>query len=192
MKRVLSYAVAIMALVIGLAAPIALAQTTAAGPYYATPSWDQQLPASTRFAVLSNWVDTNFPSGGAAVLDRETGLLWERSPDPGQETWLEAQNHCRASSVGGRKGWRVPTIEELASLVAPNAGSAPFLPAGHPFMNVNTGDLPSAYWSATSNASNASLGFIVTFGSSSAIATTPKLSTYYAWCVRGGRGLDPQ
>ena len=49
------------------------AQTTAPGPYYATPSWDQQLPAATRFIVLSNW-------NSAAVLDRETGLVWERSP----------------------------------------------------------------------------------------------------------------
>jgi len=57
------------------------AATTATGPYYANPSWDQQLPASTRFIVLSNWVDTAHPSGGAAVLDRETGLIWEQSPD---------------------------------------------------------------------------------------------------------------
>ena len=50
------------------------AQTTANGPYYAMPSWDQQLPASTRFIVLSNW-------NSEAVLDRETGLVWERAPD---------------------------------------------------------------------------------------------------------------
>ena len=39
-----------------------------AGPYYATPSWNQQLPAATRFIVLTNWAS-------AAVLDRETGLV---------------------------------------------------------------------------------------------------------------------
>src|SRR5689334_6098081 len=49
------------------------AQTTAAGPYYATPSWDQTLPASTRFIILSNFTSE-------AVLDRDTGLVWERSP----------------------------------------------------------------------------------------------------------------
>src|SRR5262249_23927325 len=43
------------------------------GRYYATPSWDQTLPASTRFIVLSNF-------NSQAVLDRETGLVWERTP----------------------------------------------------------------------------------------------------------------
>jgi hypothetical protein len=88
---------------------------TAAGPYYANPSWDQTLPASTRFIVLSNM-------GGAAVLDRETGLVWEQSPtapptSPNTFTWLEAQDHCNTLTVGNRKGWRLPTIQELASLV---------------------------------------------------------------------------
>ncbi|HEY2920960.1 MAG TPA: hypothetical protein VGK77_18415, partial [Candidatus Binatia bacterium] len=55
----------IVLLTMALAASPAKAQTTAAGPYYANPSWDQQLPASTRFIVLSNWAS-------AAVLDRET------------------------------------------------------------------------------------------------------------------------
>jgi hypothetical protein len=49
--------------------------------YYANPSWDQQLACTStsncpRFVVLSNWIDANFPSGGAAVVDRETGLVW--------------------------------------------------------------------------------------------------------------------
>src|SRR5262249_15328144 len=43
---------------------------TANGPYYAEPSWDQMLPASTRFIVLSNF-------NSEAVLDRETGLVWQ-------------------------------------------------------------------------------------------------------------------
>lgn len=46
----------------------AKAATTEAGPYYSLPSWDQTLPASTRFIVLSNFAS-------AAVLDRETGLV---------------------------------------------------------------------------------------------------------------------
>ena len=57
---------------------LASAQTTATGPYYALPSWDQTIactaPASCpRFVVLSNM-------NNDAVLDRETGLAWQRSP----------------------------------------------------------------------------------------------------------------
>src|ERR1051325_11151454 len=54
------------------------AQTTSAGPYYATPSWDQKLACDSaatcpRFVVLANW-------NNDAVLDRETGLVWDRTP----------------------------------------------------------------------------------------------------------------
>ena len=90
------------------------AQTTAIGPYYATPSWDQTLACTTlancpRFIVLSNF-------SSAAVLDRETGLVWEQSPSPSPATWLFAQIICLFSVTGGREGWHLPTVQELTSL----------------------------------------------------------------------------
>src|SRR5258706_10011688 len=85
---------------VGFTANPAGGATTAAGPYYANPSWDQQLPASTRFVVLSNWIDAAHPSGGAAVLDRETGLVWEQSPDATQARWPVAQFVCLNKNVG--------------------------------------------------------------------------------------------
>ena len=39
----------------------------------ALPSWDRKMGVVNRFAVLTNW-------SSAAVLDKETGLVWERSP----------------------------------------------------------------------------------------------------------------
>jgi hypothetical protein len=78
MKHKLSHALRIGVLgVTGLTANLANAQTTAPGTYYAIPSWDQKLQRDTqatcpRFVVLSNW-------NNEAVLDRETGLVWERS-----------------------------------------------------------------------------------------------------------------
>ena len=83
----------------GFAVSPAGAATTAAGPYYANPSWDQQLPASTRFVVLSNWIDAAHPSGGAAVLDRKTGLVWEQSPSTSTFIWEIAQFHCNNLNI---------------------------------------------------------------------------------------------
>jgi hypothetical protein len=139
--------------VVGFPAASAEAQTVAPGPYYAMPSWDQTLPASTRFVVLSNM-------RGEAVLDRETGLVWERSPlspctnplfcvtlDSGQRSWRQAHDRCRRLTTGHRGGWRLPGVQELASLVDfdPANTSQPKLPFGHPFIGVQ----PAAYWSAT-------------------------------------------
>jgi hypothetical protein len=168
---------------------------TAAGPYYANPSWDQQLPASTRFVVLSNWIDAAHPSGGAAVLDRETGLVWERSPSttplpwggPGVPFFSSAQYHCNDLNAGGRTGWRLPTIQELLSLVdrsVPFPG--PALPNGHPFSNVQ-----SIYWSATTEATFATLAWAVSFSAGN-VGNEIKSGTFFAWCVRGGQGVDPQ
>ena len=46
---------------------------TRPGPYYALPAWDQKKAAVNRFVVLTNW-------NSQAVLDKETGLVWERTP----------------------------------------------------------------------------------------------------------------
>ena len=160
MKHGLLYTLGLIVLVmVAFATGPAEAQTTAPGPYYATPSWDQQLPASTRFIVLSNW-------GGAAVLDRETGLVWEKSPSTStNKGWHSAQSYCNGLAVGNRKGWRLPTIQELASLVDPSVPyPGPTLPAGHPFSNVQS----SHYWSATTYAYNASQAWDVFFGNGNA------------------------
>ena len=39
------------------------------------PAWDRKLPAGFRFLVLTNWEER----GGVGC--RETGLVWERTPD---------------------------------------------------------------------------------------------------------------
>jgi Protein of unknown function (DUF1566) len=145
MKHALTQIAGILGIAIVSVASNALAQTTAPGPYYATPSWDQQLPASTRFIVLSNW-------GSAAVLDRETGLVWERSPSTTSGDWFAAQTRCINLEVGGRTGWRLPAIQELMSLVDRSVLSpSPVLPSGHPFINVVRAN---HYWSATTATTN--------------------------------------
>jgi hypothetical protein len=59
--------------------------------------------------------------GDAAVLDKETGLVWEKSPSLDTFTWDFAVYHCATLSAGGGAGWRLPGISGLMSLVDPRA-----------------------------------------------------------------------
>jgi hypothetical protein len=140
------------------------------------PTWDQILPASERFVLVM---------GGAAVLDKETGLVWEQNPTT-EDFWARAVADCAVKQVGNRSGWRLPTIQELASLVDPTQ-AGPSLPSGHPFSNVQ----PRFYWSATTNAVKASLAWGVVFDVGS-VGLDDKTITYDVWCVRGGQGVDLQ
>jgi hypothetical protein len=178
MKKLLSLTLGLLALgALALSGgPAHAATTTAPGPYYATPSWDQTLPAATRFIVLSNF-------NIAAVLDRETGLVWEQAPDgTNTHTWVNAQFHCNNLALVGRKGWRLPTIAELASLVD-TSQSNPALPSGHPFTNVQS----SYYWSASTFAGIASEAWRARLSDGVVDADDASL-TQFAWCVRGGQG----
>ena len=100
-------------------------------------TWEQQINGHGRFKVLNEF-------GGAAVLDKETGRVWEQSPSTDTFCWtasadctgtgttttvLDALSHCYQLEVGGRKGWRVPSIEELASLVDTSQVSLTLSPA---------------------------------------------------------------
>jgi len=147
------------------------------------PAWSQILPAADRFQLVM---------GGAAVLDKETGLVWEKSPETSPEptttqTWFNARGYCNQQQVGGRLGWRVPTIQELASLVDPTQFPLP-LPAGHPFSNVQSS---SVYWSANTTAENAGTAWVLSLIGGVTISFKD-VNTLHVWCVRGGQGVDPQ
>ena len=170
---------------------LAGAQTVANGPYYATPSWDQKLDPSVRFIVLANW-------NSEAVLDRETGIVWQRTPAGGSLfSWYTAgRNYCITAKIGGRMGWRLPTLQELMSIMEPAlfgspVNSDPPLTIGHPFLGVTN---HAFFWTATTDDQQPGNAFEVGWR---VPATTPPNLSYHvspiaktssagAWCVRGG------
>jgi hypothetical protein len=123
--------------------------------------------------------------GGAAVVDLETGLVWERSPDTSDRLWRDTIGHCAQREVGGRKGWHLPLVEQLLSLMdSSNSDSA--LPTGHPFLNVQ----PDIYWSATTNAAFPRLAWNVGFSPAHVNDGNKVITFHLAWCVRGGQVFD--
>jgi len=133
-------------------------------------SWDKKIPGATRFQLVLD---------GAAVLDKETGLVWEKSPDTGELPGTDAIGHCYQREVGNRKGWRLPTVEELASLVD-NDNSNPALPSGHPFDNVQF----SIYNTSTISVLNTGEAYHVYFSNGS-MAAADKNHDHHVWCGRG-------
>jgi len=150
-------------------------------------SWHRVLGAN-RFEVVM---------GGAAVLDHETGLVWQRSPALlAQEQWLVAIRDCTFAEIGGRKGWRLPSVEELATLVDMTQ-SQPTLPAGHPFQNLAPTD---KFWTHTTapwvlnGQIDMNYTFIVDFQNGNIYSEHKEvdstLSWIKVWCVRGGKAYD--
>ena len=169
-------------LALGVLAGVALTTSSApaasgGGPYYPEPAWDRKLPASVRFLVLTNWESE-------AVLDKETGLVWERTPDTLPQSWAGAKIACLNRTVSNRKGWRLPSAVELMSLIDPSVTSGPSLPPGHPFVGIQT-----VFWSATSDGAFPTNAFIMVFNGGG-VGGGPKTDALLVWCVRGGMTAD--
>jgi hypothetical protein len=144
-----------------------------------TLPWDTNHPPASRFT-------TAFPG---AVLDKNTGLVWEQAPDATTSVWrtsgdpLGARNYCVNKNVGGTRGWRLPSVPELASLIDPSL-PAPFVPT-----TVFTGVQLANYWSASTVADipTSAWGVNLNLG---VVNFLNKTDTNHAWCVRGGMNAD--
>ena len=51
-----------------------------------------------------------------SVQDTRTGLVWAPQDNGADITWTEALSYCRNYSLGKHQDWRMPTVEELATL----------------------------------------------------------------------------
>jgi hypothetical protein len=143
--------------------------------------WGKPINTPERFVVLSSY-------NNEAVLDRETGLVWEQSPEITVHPWQVTQPLCNQKPVGSRRGWRLPTVQELLSLSDPTVPRpGPTLPTGHPFSNVQS----SPYWTASSSTLGTSIAWGVNFTTGDPFSSA-KSNEFLIWCVRGGQGVDPQ
>ncbi|MDQ7787936.1 MAG: DUF1566 domain-containing protein [Thermodesulfovibrionales bacterium] len=150
-------------------------------------------PDNPRFAVCDNGTtDTDWDD---MVLDKETGLVWQRNLwitepamalSPRIES-CEVQGYRKAQGLPGRPGWRLPTLQELLSLVDPSRHD-PALPDGHPFVNLRWGDYPYVeYWTSSPSAYGAGISVVEFKYGYRGYASEDE--AHYSWCVRGGN--DP-
>jgi hypothetical protein len=129
------------------------------------------LSAAQRFVVLAEF-------NNEAVLDKQTGLVWEQAPDTNSQPWPSAAQYCVNKNVGGTVGWRLPSVVELKSVQDPSL-PAPFIPA-----SVFTGIQAGFYWSSSTRAELASDAWFVWFGNGPSDSSNKSFSKG-VWCVRG-------
>jgi len=137
-----------------------------------TTRWDANKASASRFTVLAEF-------NGAAVRDNNTGLVWEQMPSM-QTDWSAARFQCLNKPVGGTRGWRLPSVAELTSLVDPSL-VAPYVPP-----TVFSGVQVGSYWSSTSIMDGGSISkYTLSFGDGMVGTTSKSTSTVNVWCVRG-------
>jgi hypothetical protein len=114
--------------------------------------------------------------GNLAVLDNETGLLWQRTASSvlnGERTYDSA----RSCTTGGRGGWRLPSLHELATVASSLPPEAPFVlpPGGSHFWTLTSASSnPQRQWTAATPTGNTIF----------ATATPRRDQLRHYWCVR--------
>lgn len=121
-------------------------------------------------------------NGDGTVTDSVTDLMWQKTT-VGEMTWTEALSYCKRLSLGGHEDWRLPTLQELHSLI------------DHRYCNpaIDTTAFPDTvsfpHWSSTTYAFYTD-GTLYTGGawfvhfSSGSIGYSYKSSTHYVRAVR--------
>ncbi|HEX6825873.1 MAG TPA: DUF1566 domain-containing protein, partial [Nitrospiraceae bacterium] len=141
---------------------------------------NKDLPAAQRFVILPAFTND-------AVLDKATGLVWEKSPQTTSAKWTVARRTCTEKNVGGQKGWRLPSLEELSGLV--DSSIAPpslALPPGHPFLAIRS----AVYWSSTRPGEDPKGAWGVHFGLGGGATFINWAHSVQVWCVRDGTHVD--
>ncbi len=143
------------------------------------PVWSNAIPDPERFKGVFD---------SQAWLDRETGLIWHASSQ-GPSSWNGAHDACLFSiavvvlDTQIRKGWRLPTIPELQSLVA--TSSAPSGSTVAPGITFQGFDPTSYYWSATRGTLDESARVVVRFSDNDAKSFNQTAGSGRFLCVRG-------
>jgi hypothetical protein len=123
-------------------------------------------------------------NGDGTVTDTDTGLMWQQEMAPQSYTWQEALNYCESLLLAGYEDWRLPSVNELQSLV----DYSRYDPAIDPVFVYH--NIDRLYWSSTTDIRNSSGAGarVVDFCDGTSYSGGYKSSSdYFVRAVRGGQ-----
>jgi len=142
---------------------------------------------SERDKLLNRFQDNH----NGTITDTITGFMWQKCSmgqtynsvtkgcdgSPNKYTWQDALAACETLDFAGYDDWRLPSRNELHSIVDYSKGA----------LSIDTNYFPDTesfgYWSSTSDAKDTNFAWRMYFGG---IYTYNKTNTYYVRAVRSG------
>ena len=91
------------------------------------------------------------------VIDSETGMMWQDTPNSVKKDYSGAKAYCRELSLGGHSDWKLPNIDELMSISDKNRVVEPAIKVI--FKNTKN----SYYWSSSEYVNDSSQAWLVYF-----------------------------
>lgn len=129
-------------------------------------------------------------NGNSTISDMITGLVWQKCSygqsgldcsggGAATRTWTQALLYCDGLDFAGITDWRLPSVNELKSLI--------LIQTGPPFIDqvIFPETVPSEYWSSSTYTSDISTGWYILFGANSVLKNS-KSNDYYVRCVTTG------
>lgn len=119
----------------------------------------------------------NFEKKGDVVLDKAAKLVWQddKTVIEVKKNWFDADTYCTLLNLDGQKGWRVPSYDELISIVDYTKHTLAAMPA---FKHV----ISESYWSSTVDEKDKNKAKNVYFGNGCPNANL-KENKYHIRCV---------
>ncbi|NND82915.1 MAG: DUF1566 domain-containing protein [Gammaproteobacteria bacterium] len=125
--------------------------------------------------------NSDYTIGAVTVIDKITGLEWQRQDDDTERNWDDAFDYCFRLELGSKDDWRLPLIAELQSIVDYEASDPSINEAAFP--NTNSSLSSGFYWSASTEAASFERAWGILFFSGN-VSSDFKLGSNFVRCVR--------
>lgn len=116
------------------------------------------------------------------VIDYETGLTWQQRDDGWIRNWADASQYCSDLVLGGKEDWRLPSIDELETII----DYSQYAPSIDPLFDLGHYTYEYFYWSSSTYPNYPDEAWVVLFYYGQVYACAKINYGYYARCVRGG------